>query len=118
MEQGTIVIIDNDLSILDLMSIILEEAGYIVVKLLEPPKIPFTKFKPDFLILDIGPFNKGNKSFHEKFRKNSLTSSIPVMLTSTCNGLKEVAENWMADCFLCKPFDIDDLTNKIKQLLK
>jgi DNA-binding response OmpR family regulator len=118
MSLPVILVIDNDLDLLDLIEIILEDAGFELIKLQKPPSISFQPLKPDLVILDIGPDNKRNKVFYDELKKDKWTKAIPVMLTSTCDGLKEVAENWLADRFLCKPFDIEDLVSKAKSLIK
>jgi response regulator RpfG family c-di-GMP phosphodiesterase len=69
------------------------------------------------IILDIGHDNSHNKAFYGSLKNHPATASIPVMLTSTCIGLDQVAAQWKADSFISKPFDINDLIAKTTQLL-
>ena len=110
-------VIDNEESILDIISIILKEATYDVITFLEPPAIPFVSCIPDLIILDIGPNNKCNKDYFDLLKTSSSTLHIPVILTSTLEGLSSVARNWKADAFLSKPFDIDVLSWQVDNLL-
>jgi DNA-binding response OmpR family regulator len=112
-----IVVIDYVDSVLDVITIILEDAGYNVISLTQPPSTPVSDSQPDLIILDIGHNNSHNKSFYESLKIYPATASIPVMLTSTCIGLDWVAAQWKADSFMSKPFDIDDFIAKIMQLL-
>jgi two-component system response regulator VicR len=112
-----IMVIDNEGSILDIMSIILKQAKYDVIIHLEPPPIPFVHSIPDLILLDIGPYNKHYKSYFDLLKSNVATMSIPVILMSTLEGLESVAKNWRADAFLSKPFDIDFLVSQVNSLL-
>lgn len=110
-------VIDNDESILDVMSIILEECNYKVFTFLEPPVTSFMHSYPDLIILDIGPNNRRNKDFFDFLKTKRSSLNIPVILTSTKVGLESIAKNWQAESFLNKPFDINHLVSLVKDLL-
>lgn len=117
MVSRLIMVIDNEESILDIISIILKRAKHNVITYPEPPPIPFNHSVPDLIILDISPNNKHNKDYFDFLKSNGATMNIPVILTSTFEGLKSVAINWKADAFLSKPFDIDILVSQVNGLL-
>lgn len=112
-----IMVIDNEESILDIISIILKQATHDVITHLEAPKFPFKHAIPDLIILDIGHNNKRNKEYFDVLKANGSTLKIPIILTSTLSGLKSVAKNWNADAYLSKPFDIGFLVFKVNSLL-
>lgn len=113
---STVMVIDSEESNLDVIAIILEEANYRVIKHLSPPIIPFKHPVPDLIILNVGPNNRCNKDFFDLLKKYKFTLNIPVMLTSTLQGLQSVAEFWKADSYLNKPFDLSFLLSQVKKL--
>lgn len=93
MNKKLILFIDNDESILEVISIVLEDTGLHVVST-QTPTFPLLSLDvPDLIILDISPDNKRNRLFYDQIRINRTTAKIPVMLTSTCIGLNKVVIN-------------------------
>jgi DNA-binding response OmpR family regulator len=117
MAYSTVMVIDSEDSILEIIAIILEEANFRVDKYLSPPIIPFKHPVPDLIILNVGPNNRCNRDFFDLLKKYKSTLNIPVMLTSTLQGLKSVAESWEADSYLSKPFDLSFLLSKVSELI-
>jgi DNA-binding NtrC family response regulator len=117
MKQCLILVIDNDEGVLDVISTVLMQARYKVIPILEVPSIPVTSIKPDLVIVDISRVDSGKEKFFKNLKTDEKTANIPVILTSTASGLDRTAEKWSADAFIYKPFDIDDLTAKVNELL-
>jgi DNA-binding response OmpR family regulator len=113
MNRKLILVIDNDESILEIISIVLQDTGFNVVSSQAPNFSLLSTNIPDLIILDISPDNKQHRLFYDHIKVNGATAKIPVMLTSTCNGLDKVASNWNAECYLAKPFDIYGLATLV-----
>lgn len=109
MNKKLILVIDNDESIIEVISIVLEDSNLHVISVQIPSFQVFSTNIPDLIIMDIGPYNQRHREFYDQIRFNGKTANIPVMLTSTCQGLDKVASSWNAECYLPKPFDIDHL---------
>ncbi len=116
MKSALVVVIDMELSIRELMCLILAEAKYQVISLQHPP-VSISTHETGLIILDIGPNPTPSLEFYNRLRNDPATSNIPVMLTSTMDDLERLAEVWKADSFILKPFDIDDLIGKVRRLL-
>lgn len=112
MKRTLVLIIESDADILHLMTMILEDANFDVIGMVNTPGLDFD-FNPEIIILDIGPDNKGNQNFYENLRASKRTSNIPILLTSTLNGLENTAQQWKANGFFEKPFDIHHLINEL-----
>ena len=117
-KKNNILIIDDDGSIIDIISIILTNAGYNVITD-KTGSLDFlqTSTHPDLILLDNYLENKNGSDICRLLKKNDLTKNIPVILISGKEGLYETAESACADDFLSKPFSIQNLLYKIEFLL-
>lgn len=106
-----ILICDDDLGILEVMKIILEEEGF-KVKTLESAKgiiKKISEFKPDLLFLDIWMPGMEGRETVKLLKRDSTTSSLPIVIISALNDTKKIAESTGANGFLAKPFTMRDL---------
>ena len=117
-KKNTILIVDDDQSIIEIVSIILSNAGYDVITDTDG-SLPFLKSIsfPDLILLDNQLGNKSGAEICRLLKANELTGNIPVILVSATEGLPEIAGKACADDFLSKPFDIQILLQKIESLL-
>jgi DNA-binding response OmpR family regulator len=113
-----ILICDDDEGILDITGLLLESYGYQVT--LEPnsslliPRIQIEK--PDLLIIDIWmPVLMGDEIVRI-LKKDKETAQIPVIMFSASRESKRIASEVGADDYIAKPFNIEDLNNKIRAL--
>lgn len=110
-----ILAIDEDMYILDAISLVLEDNGYIVATLssgeyvLEKAK----EFSPDLIFLDVLMSGIDGRDICKILKKNPQTMHIPViMITAHPSAGNSIAE-FGADGLLEKPFDTDELISKI-----
>lgn len=75
-----------------------------------------TSFRPDVILLDIYLRNEDGRDICKKIKQN--LTAIPVILVSTSNELKEMCEACGADDYIEKPFDINDMMNKVSKWTK
>ncbi|QNL49931.1 response regulator [Olivibacter sp. SDN3] len=113
-----IMICDDDEGILDITGLLLESYGYQV--LLEPDSARLISRikseKPDLLLIDIWmPVLMGDEIVR-MLKRNIETANIPVIMFSASRESKKIAFEVGADDYIAKPFDIEDLTKKIKAL--
>jgi two-component system OmpR family response regulator len=113
MKQHSILVIDNDESVLDVISTVLTEANYSVIPALKPPVASVASINPDLVIIDISLNCSCHEDFYRQLKTEVKTARISVLLTSTSSALEKTAEKWKADSFFYKPFDIEELTAKV-----
>lgn len=115
-----ILIIEDNHAILDVITLVLQSEAYKVAGLNKSADMMahIHDFKPDLMILDIMLPDGDGRELLTQIRTTKTTSAIPVLMISA----KYTAENVQhgehkPNGFLAKPFDIDDLLDKIEGIL-
>lgn len=118
--QKNILVIEDNHAILDVITLILQSEAYKVAGLNKSAALMdhIHAFQPDLLILDIMLPDGDGRDLLSQLRNNASTATIPVLMISA----KYTAENVQhgqhkPNGFLAKPFDIDDLLDKIEGIL-
>ena len=118
-----IVILDDDEDTLELFSVIMQAEGYEVELrgLLFEDLAEVEQLAPDLIILDLfmGAKQTGWE-FLQRLQATPATTSIPLILSTAgvLTSEQEQAIQERAICVLFKPFEVDELTQLIKQLLQ
>lgn len=117
----TILIIEDDASIRDSLHELLESENYNVLlaehgqKALE---LLLTLPRPDLILLDLSmPIMDGKTFLKEMGRLFPAFNGLPIVIM-TAAGVGEIPNNHARDLILRKPLDIDDLLNKIEEVIK
>jgi DNA-binding response OmpR family regulator len=117
-----ILVIDDDPVLLAMVSDYLKAADFSVSTAdcgIYSNNIIYGKNVPDMIILDvIMPLMSGVKKA-QLLKQREKSSHIPIILMSSKEEpeLKVLAEEAMADDYLCKPFTAEQLVRKVKKLL-
>ena len=115
-----ILVAEDNISLLEPIQIVLENAGYSVVTISDGTKIiqKAEKCAPDILLLDIsmGETNGGDVCVYLKSKVS--TKKIPIILMSAHSDIKKCAKDSGADGYIAKPFNIEELLQKISKHLK
>jgi two-component system alkaline phosphatase synthesis response regulator PhoP len=75
-------------------------------------------FMPDAIILDIMLPGIDGWETYERIKKNELWSKIPIIiLTAKTDHFTKGAGNQLADAFLEKPFELNDLKNSVEKVI-
>ena len=118
-----ILVIEDDKDIRDTIVYVLEEQKYHVTAS-EDSKIlrSIHEIKPDIVLLDNWltewKSDANGQQLSKGLKSNPATNHIPVIMMSAVNDIKEIAEAGMADGYLKKPFDLDELIDIVKRHLK
>ncbi len=118
-EKKTIFIVDDDQSILDVLTIILAGEEYSVVPI-SNKKVLFQKLekqKPNLILLDLVIAGSSGKEIIEELKSNPKTEKIPVIILSALAEINSIAKSTGADDYLSKPFEIDTLVSKVAKYL-
>lgn len=116
MGNKTILICDDDEGILDMLEIVLDGSGYHIVPVNDSLKLYeiIEREHPDLLLLDLWmPVLSGDQVL-KTLRKNPKTVKLPVIVISASQDGKEIAVDAGANDFIAKPFDLDELFQKIE----
>lgn len=115
-----ILVIEDNHAILDVITLILQSEAYRVSGLSKSANFMdhIDEFNPDLLILDIMLPDADGRVLLQELRLNERTRHIPVLMISA-RYTKENLQNveFKPDAFVAKPFDIDDLLDRIEGLL-
>jgi len=115
-----ILVIEDDKDIRDTLVYVLEEQGYEVVSS-EEAKIlrSLDTIKPDLILLDNWltewKSDANGQQISKQLKSNPTTSHIPIVIISAVSNIQEIAEAGMADDYLRKPFDLDDIISIVKK---
>ena len=114
--SNTIIVIEDDQDILDLLIYILTEEGYEVIA--AKNSAPLTQLhvlQPFLILMDNRLTSDSGRDLCFKLKSDPATRHFPVVIVSANNYLEEIAQASLADGFLKKPFNIDELTALAKR---
>ena len=115
-----ILVIDDDEGILDALDTVLTEEGYrteVSTKNGEFVERALQQGLPDLIILDVLLSGHDGREICKKLKSDEHTRHIPVLLISAHIKGEATAIEAGADAFLAKPFDIDEMLDKVAKLL-
>jgi CheY-like chemotaxis protein len=113
-----VMVADDNPGILDAISIILEFEGYEVSCLEDGDKLlTMESGFPDLLLLDIWMSGIDGRDICRHLKQKQSTRNIPIVLVSASKDIERSAMEAGADDFLAKPFEMDDLLEKVRKHL-
>jgi DNA-binding response OmpR family regulator len=118
MMNKKILILDDDSDILEILAIVLSDAGYETRTLAHGETVfeDITDFQPDLLLMDVILGEMDGRAICGHIKANSLTSGLPVILISGTHDLAaSLHQPGAPDDFVAKPFDTGHLLAKIAQ---
>ena len=112
-------VFDDNVDILDLCTIILEDAGYEIKTSSTSNNIieQVSAYTPDIIFMDNWLPDVGGIDATKELKAHAALQHIPVIYFSANNDVKSLAEQAGADDYLSKPFDIEELEKIISKHL-
>ncbi len=112
-------VFDDNADILELCTIILEDAGYEIKTSSTSNNIidQVLSYIPDIIFMDNWLPDVGGIDATRELKQHATLKNIPVIYFSANNDVKSLAEQAGADGYLSKPFDIEELENIIHKHL-
>lgn len=118
--MSKILILDDDMDLLSVVKSLLKKRGYDVWAFANWQKAweNIKKNKPNLILLDV--FLKGMDGMDvcKKLKSTSSTRHIPIIMFSSFPNIAESAiDEFGADEFIAKPFEMNDMISKIREVL-
>lgn len=115
-----ILVIEDNRAILDVITLILQSEAYKVSGLNKSADMMhhIHAFNPDLMIFDIMLPDGDGRELLTQIRTNPTTAAIPVLMISAKYTAETIQHGeHKPNGFIAKPFDIDDLLDKIEGIL-
>lgn len=118
--MNKVLICDDDDGIVDVAQIILQERGYNVQTITQSDQIyeHVRRFNPNVILLDLWMPDISGEEITRTLKQNSSTQNIPIVIVSASRDTEKVAKNVGADDYIFKPFDIEELEEKVARNIK
>ncbi|MDQ0594520.1 CheY-like chemotaxis protein [Chryseobacterium ginsenosidimutans] len=120
MSKKKILIFDDDTAILEVITIIFEENGY-QVEISETSHDILEKveqYRPDVILMDNWIPKIGGVEATKLLKKHEEFKTIPVIYVTANNDIVALAEEAQADDYVAKPFNLDDLEDKVAKYIQ
>ena len=115
MNPKKILVLDDDLDILAVVQLLFKRKGFDVMAISRWEDVyeRVDSFQPNVILLDVLLSGNDGRDICKVLKKKSSTKAIPVILFSANPSLGKTASDYLADDFVQKPFEVDDLLNTI-----
>jgi len=111
----SVLIIDDENSILEALAFMLNDAGYSVETSTNGERLHNLRSEmPDLILLDMFLSGENGRDLVKMLKSRKVTKHIPIIMISAHPSVATTVREYGADDFLAKPFDIDELLAKIK----
>ncbi len=116
MTKGTVLVVDDDPDIVDLLTDTLELDGYQVQATVGSLILPLARAtRPSVILLDIMMPGKDGVTVGQRLRDDPRTAAIPLIAVSASTRLHVQAAEMGAVACVAKPFDIDTVRECVAQ---
>lgn len=115
----TVLVVDDDNGLQDTLQSLLEMEGYDVAVAgdgLEALQ-QLNHVKPSLILLDLMMPRMNGYEFARELQRRGLRSEIPIIVLTADRRARQKAEELGADAFLAKPFDVNELLDKVERLI-
>ena len=118
MDKKKILVADDDPAIVDAIKLMLELYDYEVSTTVDGETIfKMEKEYPDLLLLDIWMSGQDGREICKFLKNNPLTKHIPIIMISASRDIIQSAKDAGADDFIAKPFQMDELLQKVEKYI-
>lgn len=114
--KKTVLVVDDNQGILDVMKLMLEQGGFSVdVNLDGSGVLKLTAPLPDLIFLDLRMSGHDGSVLCSGLKADKVTKHIPVVILSANGNIKKIASDCGADSYLTKPFQMKEMLEKARQ---
>lgn len=117
--EKNILVVDDDSGIGEMLKILLELNDFSVYVTEKPDEAEtlIENHNINLVLLDKLISGVSGLEVCERLKNNEATADIPILMMSALHEAGEKCRNAGANDFIAKPFDMDELLEKIEQLL-
>ena len=119
-DMGTVVVIDDDMEVCDVLRLAIEDDGYRVTCCTDPSAAIATilDMRPDLVTLDWKMHESDGTRVYDAIRANPRTSEIPVLICTADWTIRDLQEQLvgMDTAILLKPFDLDEWAETVRRM--
>lgn len=117
--QPVIAVVDDDVAILEVISLVLQDEGYQVQTNTGSQVDQFiASLSPDLVLLDVWMQGLDGRDVARRLKNHTTTADTPIILMSAHSEAIGSLKSARADSFLEKPFGMDELLQAVEQYLK
>jgi len=110
MATGTVLVVDDDPAIIELVETALEDQGYVVLSAVNGAALQVARDRqPDVILLDILMPGMDGVEVSQRLRADPATASIPIIAMSVQDRLHATFSLMPVDDRLAKPFELTGL---------
>ena len=116
--RRTILVVDDDDSIRDLLEAFLGDEGYFVVSATDGAQaleLVTDTLVPDLMLLDIGMPVVNGPEFVARYRRICEPPHAPIVVITARGDGERIAKEIGAEAFVTKPFELEDLAAAVKR---
>ena len=111
-------IVDDDDVIVEVLTLILEDAGYETISTTDGKEVSRLLKPPlDLLLLDIWMSGTDGRGVCKALKAKKATKNLPIIMISANRDTQVIAQGAGADDFITKPFEMNDLLAKIEKYI-
>ncbi len=115
MIKATVLLIDDDAAIRNLLSCILEDEGYRVLQAEDPSSLQQGLVAgPDLVLLDLAMPRLDAAAVSQRLRGDAATAHIPIVIVSAYPP-HIAPPGLVADAWVLKPFNLDQLCRVVEE---
>jgi len=114
----TILVVDDDDSIRDMLEAFLADEGYTVVTATDGAgaiELVTDKLVPDLMLLDIGMPVVNGPEFVARYRRICEPPHAPIVVITARGDGERIAKEIGAETFVNKPFELDELAAAVRR---
>lgn len=120
-DRKKILVADDDPSILDVLKLMLEQVGgYEVITTPDGESVlelrTTTDKLPDLILLDLWMSGIDGRDVCKSLKSDDKTKDLPLIIFSANRDVEMISREAGADDFIAKPFQMDDLLEKVARL--
>jgi len=117
--QKTILVIDDEIDLQQLMKIALKSKGYTVETANNGLEglAKLNTIKPHLIILDLNMPKMGGLEFYQRICDNQNQPKFPVFVLSARANMTKLFKEFNIDGFMSKPFEVDELLDEIDSIV-
>ncbi len=119
-EQRMVIVVDDSDEVRDVLTMLLEGEGFRVLPVEdgESALIMARRARPALITLDIRLPGEDGAEVLRRLKSDPDTSDIPVIVLSGQDNMGEIGESLGADGVLGKPFELEDVQNLVRSLMR